>query len=87
MLLYPCRTQSTAIHPSCSSAAGCCKNPTAPYQPSEKAVIESMHQQVGKKKESRTLNTKWYKDFSWIHVSLEKEFFATTAYNATKSGC
>ena len=32
------------------------------------AIVESMRQQVGTKKETRALNTSWYKDYRWIHV-------------------
>ena len=67
IFVYSCRSQSAANYP---CTAECCRNSTSPYQPCDQAVIVSTRQQrqVGKKTETRVLNTNWYKDFRWIHV-------------------
>lgn len=59
-----------------SCTADCCRNFAAgPHQPRDKTVIESTRLQVGKKTETRTLNTSRYKDFTWIHLSVTRKSF------------
>ena len=54
--------------------ADCCKHfACKPHQPGDKAVIESTRLLVGKKKETHTFNTTWYKDFMRIHLSVTRK--------------
>ena len=36
-------------------------------------TVESMRRQVGTKKETRTLNISWYKDYRWIHECISRK--------------
>jgi len=58
----------------CTCTAECCETIDAPHQPFDRTVIEKTRQQrqVGNKTETRTLNTKWYKDFPWIHLCVSR---------------
>ena len=57
---------STSFEAPCIT--GCCDNLEAPNQPLDRAVLESTKQQIGNKNEYRCFNSKWYKEFPWIHL-------------------
>lgn len=75
---HDCRTSSTTC-PALLCVAECCRNPLVPYQSTKRAVMQSTQQEVGNKKEIHTLNTKWYKEFAWIHVCVTQK--AIICYN------
>ena len=71
--------------PLCTSE--CCQQLLTPHQPCDKSTVAATRQQVGNKNEFRSLNTKWYKDYPWIHLcATEKKIFCFYCLQCYKKG-
>ena len=84
--VLPYRASKTPDRPTVPAlcTAECCRTLVTPYQPCDKAVIESTRQQVGKKSETRT---GWYKDFKWLHVCVtQKKVFCFYCLDCYQKG-